>query len=101
MEKLKLEFKRRCKKTDVLKSCDCFIGFLQERRIHKSTFELGINNFLDMQLRLQKTNFRRGKELYTVKQIIDNRRGFIIKFTYCPFCGDKLNWKQLFNKCND
>lgn len=35
------------------------------------------------------------KESLTVKQILDNRRGYLQRFKYCPDCGIKIDWKSL------
>jgi len=49
--------------------------------------------------RFQKAIFT--KELYktkvhhTIKQILDNRRGYVQRFNYCPDCGLKIDWKSL------
>ena len=35
------------------------------------------------------------KEPLTIKQILDNRRGYLQRFNYCPDCGKKIDWKFL------
>ena len=31
----------------------------------------------------------------TSKQLLDGRRGWIIKYTHCPECKQKINWKEI------
>lgn len=35
------------------------------------------------------------KEPHTMKQILDNRRGYLQRFNYCPDCSKKIDWKLL------
>ncbi len=29
--------------------------------------------------------------------ILDRRRGYVRRFTYCPDCGTKIDWRQIIN----
>jgi hypothetical protein len=29
---------------------------------------------------------------------LDNRKNIIHKFEYCPYCGEKINWKEIKSK---
>lgn len=35
--------------------------------------------------------------IYTMKDYIDRRKSTnITRFNYCPFCGEKINWKTIY-----
>ena len=64
--------------------CDCTIALVNPR--FKSE-EVTIST-LDYEL----SNLVNG---LTSKQLLDGRRGWIIKYTYCPECKQKINWKEI------
>lgn len=32
------------------------------------------------------------------KEMLDSRHSFLTFYNYCPFCGKKINWKDIKNK---
>jgi len=82
----------------VISSCDCFVGFLCSERVYKSTIEFEVKSISKMQPEYKKYGMLKG-EPQTPKQIVDNRRGYLNRFIYCPYCGTKINWKQVLSNC--
>lgn len=82
----------------VISSCDCLIGFISGDKVSKSTIEYEVKSISNMMLKYKEYNMLKGEPL-TPKQIVDNRRGYLSRFAYCPYCGEKLNWKQLLSNC--
>ena len=71
-------------KPRVISSCDCFIGFLCGERIEKSTIEFEVKSLSKMQLEYKKYGILKG-EPQTPKQIVDGRKGYLSRFSYCPY----------------
>ena len=82
----------------VISSCDCFVGFLCGERVDKSTIEFEVKSISKMQPEYKKYGMLKG-EPQTPKQILDNRRGYLSRFIYCPHCGIKINWKHVLSNC--
>lgn len=78
------------------KKCDCLIGFLCGDKVTRSTFIDDINRLVDNQMQ----SVRKGNHL-DKKQIIDTRRGYLSKFSYCPRCGSKINWEEITNELSE
>ncbi len=79
-----------------MKSCDCLIGFISGEKVTKSTIDYEVKRISAMMPKYKEHNILKGKVL-SPKGIIDNRRGYLSRFAYCPYCGEKLNWKQIIN----
>ena len=82
----------------VISSCDCLIGFISGEKVSKSTIDYEVKSISNMMPKYKEYNMLKGEPL-TPKQIVDNRRGYLSRFAYCPYCGDKLNWNQLLSNC--
>lgn len=97
-QKLNNEPNSALHKADVISSCDCFVGFLSGERVSKSNIDYEVKFISDMQPKLKEYGLLNGEPL-SPKQIVDNRRGYLSRFVYCPYCGEKINWKQVLNNC--
>ena len=82
----------------VIRSCDCFVGFLSGEKVNKSTIDYEVNRIVDIQPKFKQYGLLKGEPL-SAKQIVDNRRGYLSRFVYCPYCGEKVNWKQVLSNC--
>ena len=83
---------------DVSNCCDCFIGFLSGEEVRKSDLARQVDDIVKLQSQLKKYGMLNG-EPNTAKQIVDGRKGYLSRFSYCPYCGEKLNWKTILNSC--
>ena len=75
--------------------CDCFIGRLCSEEVRKSNI---IGNITEATLtlpRLQKYGLYKDRKCLTPKEMADNRRGYLHRFIFCPYCGEKINWKEI------
>jgi hypothetical protein len=82
------------------KDCDCFIGKLSGEEVTKSTIDFEVESIVRMQTKFKEYGLLILKgESQTKSQIVDGRKGYLSRFTYCPYCGDKLNWKQILINC--
>ena len=86
------------RKTAVISSCDCLIGFLSGERVSKSDIDYEVKRISDIQPKFKEYGLLNGEPL-SPKQIVDNRRGYLSRFAYCPYCGEKINWKQVLSNC--
>jgi len=86
------------RKTAVISSCDCLVGFLSGERVSKSTIDYEVKRISDIQNKIKEYGLLNGEPL-SPKQIVDNRRGYLSRFAYCPYCGEKINWKQVLSNC--
>lgn len=80
--------------------CDCFLGFISGDKIYKSNLNYELDRTSSIQSNFYDMGLLKGKPL-NPKDILDNRRGYISKFTFCPYCGDKINWKKITNSYNE
>lgn len=78
--------------------CDCFIGFLDGEQVRKSDIKRQVDDIVEIQPELKKYGMLKG-EPQTAKQIIDGRKGYLNRFSYCPYCGKKINWKTVLSNC--
>ena len=46
---------------------------------------------------LTKENEKALKEDYTGKDFLDRRRNYLTMFHHCPYCGEKINWREIKN----
>jgi hypothetical protein len=78
-------------------NCDCHIGRLCDEYIYISNMNKQIDDIIKTQQNLKQFNLLNG-EVITSKEILDSRKGYLHKFNYCPYCGEKIDWKiLLFN----
>lgn len=82
----------------VIRSCDCFVGFLSGEKVNKSTIDFEVESIVNIQPTFKKYGLLNG-EPQTKIQIVDGRKGYLIRFVYCPYCGEKVNWKQVLSNC--
>lgn len=75
-------------------NCDCLIGFISGEKAYKSTLEYEVERIENIQPIFKSYGLLNGEPL-NKKQIIDNRRGYLSRFQFCPHCGEKLNWKKI------
>ena len=47
---------------------------------------------------LKKYGLLKGEPL-TAKQLIDGRKGYVHRFNFCPYCGNKIDWKTVLSSC--
>jgi len=86
------------KNTDIVKNCDCSVGFLCGDPINKSTIDYEVERLIKSQSNFKKYGILNG-EPETKHKIVDGRKGYLSRYTYCPKCGEKINWKQVLSNC--
>lgn len=85
-------------KTAVTSSCDCLLGFLSGEKVNKSDIDYEVKRISDIQPKFKEYGMLNSEPL-SPRQIVDNRRGYLSRFAYCPYCGEKINWKQVLSNC--
>lgn len=85
------------KQNTVISSCDCLVGLLSGAEVNKSTLDHEVEKIVNIQANFEKYGLWNG-EPQTKSQIIDGRKGYLSRFVYCPYCGVKVNWKQVTAK---
>jgi hypothetical protein len=80
--------------------CDCLLGFISDDKIYKSNLDWELERTASVQSKFYDMGLLKGKPLKP-KDILDNRRGYIYRFTFCPHCGEKINWKDITNRYID
>ena len=89
---------QQLRKHDVISSCDCLVGFLSGEKVNKSTIDYEVERIVNIQPTFKKYGLLNG-EPQTKSQIVDGRKGYLSRFVYCPYCGEKLNWKGILSNC--
>ncbi|HUU53242.1 MAG TPA: hypothetical protein VMW44_01210 [Candidatus Bathyarchaeia archaeon] len=80
--------------------CDHTIGFLQEF-VNQSKIKKVIENECYSWNRHGKTmaeltgDTKEYKSDIKPVDFLDRRRGYMTIFNYCPYCGEKINWKDI------
>lgn len=83
-----------------MKNCDCFIGFLSNEDVKKSNIKRIVDEVVRLQPALKKYGLLNG-EPNSAKQLVDGRKGYLGRFSYCPYCGEKINWKEILEVFQD
>jgi len=76
--------------------CDCFVGFLSTEEVRRSTIEFEVQRIVNIQPTFKRYGLLNG-EPQTKSQIVDNKKGYLSRFAYCPYCGQPINWKHLLS----
>lgn len=74
--------------------CDCLLGFMSDDKIYRSNLDFELERTTRVQSQFYDMGLSNYKPL-KAKEILDNRRGIFSRFTYCPYCGEKFNWKNI------
>lgn len=77
-----------------MSNCNCFIGYLSGEELFIDSFKVQVKYLSDYQKRIEVYGIMHGPA-QTEKQLIDGRKGYLMKFNYCPYCGTKIDWKKL------
>jgi hypothetical protein len=77
-------------------NCDCFIGFLSGEEVEKSNIKRQVDDVVKLQPEFKKYGILNG-EPQTANQIVDGRKGYLRRFSYCPYCGQKIDWKNIID----
>ena len=77
------------------KKCDCFLGFLSGEEIKKSNFKEQVHDLAVFQKELQGYGMLNGNP-QTPKQLTDGRKGYLCRFNFCPYCGEKIKEKSKY-----
>lgn len=95
--KKEINQKPKLVKTIAKESCDCYIGNMDEQCLFTSTVKYAIKTVCSMQNVYKDSGLFKNQKALTALQIIDNRRGYVLRFISCPYCGTKINWKGIVN----
>jgi hypothetical protein len=98
MKTNKIYNENRLCKNNVISSCDCLLGFLSGEKVNKSTIDYEVKRLVNIQPTFKKYGLLNG-EPQSKSQIVDGRKGYLSRFVYCPYCGEKVNWKQVLSNC--
>lgn len=77
--------------------CDCYIGELCSEKTYLSTLRYEVNRVVESQTTFRKYRMLL-KEPASAYKIIDGRQGYLSRFQYCPYCGTKINWKEILKE---
>jgi hypothetical protein len=86
-------------KHSVSKRCDCFVGVF-----HDNNEKLYLSNVYEILAEHSRTTemlFDHDliKKPIMIKQYLDRRSGYMTFFNYCPYCGNKIKWKEIKSNC--
>lgn len=76
------------------KDCDCYIGDIVDDRVYISTLEYEVERIITAQPIFKKYGMMVG-EFKSRMDIIYGNRSCLSKFMFCPYCGVKINWKEI------
>lgn len=75
--------------------CDCYIGNMNNTYLFLSTIKEEIGQTAYMQKVYKDSGIFKDQRAFTPLQIIDNRKGYVLRFKFCPYCGTKVDWKRI------
>jgi translation initiation factor 2 beta subunit (eIF-2beta)/eIF-5 len=70
------------------------IGLLSGDPTYKSTISFEAKGIYSRVNFLEQHKFV-VQGLISCRSVVDGRKGYLNKFTYCPRCGVKIDWKQI------
>ena len=77
--------------------CNCFLGHFNGDPIYKNNIKESVHELVELQPQFKKYDLLKS-EPQTAKQLVDGRKGHLFRFSYCPYCGEKFNWKQIIDE---
>ena len=89
-----------------MSKCNCFIGEINgyepmilelSNFIEKIQSECNTSNHV-AEFYNNNPNKKVKKKLASPMDYLDRRKGYSTLFNYCPYCGTKINWRQLKNE---
>ena len=89
----------QCDKAAVSDSCDCYIGNMNGQDLFISNVKDEVERTAYMQKVYKDSGIFKNQVTLTPLQIIDNRKGYVSRFIFCPYCGNKVDWKAIVNNC--
>lgn len=75
--------------------CDCKLGYISGDAVYKSNIEYEAKRVLNVQESFKKLKLLKTEPLNEISEVLDGRRGYLSAYTYCPFCGEKINWNKI------
>ena len=82
------------------RKCDCILGMMSDSKVHKSTIFNDVFDLSRIQQVYSDHGVLKGIPL-TPLQILDHRRGYLQRFAFCGYCGEKINWKEILSKIQE
>lgn len=76
--------------------CNHLLGYMPDYDfipLYKETIKDKLNFYCKSNDRMVDEGFAEKK--FKPEDYLDNRRGMVAKFNYCPLCGEKINWKKI------
>ena len=81
-----------------MSDCFCVIGTYERNEpLRLSEYVEILKDMAKVQRNFADMGLLRGEPL-TAREMADNRRGYIHRYNYCPYCGAKHDWKQLIKE---
>lgn len=81
--------------------CDHMIGYLHDWVLLSEAKGIlqneahGWNSHSKTMNSLTRGNEKLLKEDYKASDFLDGRKGYMSMFKFCPYCGDKINWREI------
>lgn len=76
------------------KDCDCYIGDIVDDKIYISTIKYEVERVIKAHPIFKRYGMMVG-ECANVMDMIYGNRSCLNRFIFCPYCGVKINWKQI------
>lgn len=78
-------------------SCDCYIGKMNNEFLLISTIQYELEKTSRLQKVYKNSNLFKDQKTLTPLELVDNRKGYVSRFVFCPYCGTKVDWKTIVN----
>ena len=81
--------------------CDHTVGYLHnwvtqsELKDRLESEAYGWNSHSSTLNSFARGNKKALREDYTAREFLDRRKGHMTVFNYCPYCGEKIDWKEI------
>ena len=81
--------------------CDHTVGYLHdwvcqsELKAKLDSEAYGWSSHSKTMNSLTRNNERLLREDYKPKEFLDRRKNYMTMFNYCPYCGEKIDWKEI------
>lgn len=74
-------------------ACNHDLGEFGGDKIYLDDFAYEVRQAAKDQYRLYEKGYY--QTFHTEKEIMDFRRGYLHPHTYCPICGEEIDWKEI------
>jgi len=85
-------------------NCNCLFGYLNDDydliSLNRNTIAFDLKSYMESHNHMTDKGYYDGIKISLI-DFFDKEKNMINRFHYCPYCGEKINWKAIKIRCLD